>query len=128
VLYAPTALLEPAVAIHATDLRYADDREPATECPNCKGDGWAPRHQWRTTVVQYCDECGGVGFLGIDPSVPTVCSPGSREKVAILTARRNAGFYLWNNADAADFTSGLNANYRHDLRRPKASLRENKET
>lgn len=46
-----------------------------------------------------CEVCLGIGWLGIDPTLPTDLRPGNAAKVIVIAARYVAGLPLWNDDD-----------------------------
>ena len=46
-----------------------------------------------------CEVCRGIGWLGIDPTLPTDMRPGNEAKVIVIAARYVAGLPLWHAND-----------------------------
>lgn len=77
---------------------YAHDKAPAIPCNSCDATGLLPTaHQSHNTE---CGECNGMGYLGVDPDGPTICAPGTREKVSVMARRYEAGLPLHHPLDA----------------------------
>ena len=73
----------------------------ADRCERCQGHGElqfiSPRDAGSS--IDTCPDCQGVGWLGIDPYLPTNARPGSVEKLAVLVARQTARCKLWHALD-----------------------------
>lgn len=70
----------------------------AQPCKTCRGTGISG-----VTVTGHiagdCDQCGGRGFLGVDPAEPCSAAPGTLLKIATIQARYEAGLPFWHDAD-----------------------------
>ncbi len=67
-------------------------------CQSCEGNAPLPHG----SGFAECEECGGLGWTGIDPHKPVTAAPGSAEKVAMLSVRYAAGWPLWNEQDGPE--------------------------
>lgn len=47
-----------------------------------------------------CPPCGGLGWEGIDPLLPTIAPPSTAEKQVVVQVRYAAGFPMWLAGDA----------------------------
>jgi hypothetical protein len=56
----------------------------ARRCDACMGHGCS--HPTPTRRVE-CRACGGHGYFGIDPLLPTICPPGTEEAMVVKRAR-----------------------------------------
>ncbi len=79
--------------------RKGNQKLTAQRCPVCDGIG----RLFANTIHRVdCVRCGGMGWFGIDPRMPVKASPGSDEKVTMLSVRYATGLPLWNDKDSPE--------------------------
>ena len=81
-------------------LIYSDNPDlVAVRCSGCGGTGFRIKRGPRNLCPAGCDECQGVGWKGIDATIPTNFRAGTPGKVAVIAARYAAGKPLWLKGD-----------------------------
>jgi hypothetical protein len=77
-------------------------RRIALRCLRCNGFYFLTSKSYATRDA--CPDCEGVGFIGIDGSLPSSGPQGSESKVAMLVARYAQGLPLWHPGDQIGVT------------------------
>lgn len=77
-------------------FEYAPDRI-ANQCHSCEGFGCDKNVTYRYIE---CTRCKGIGYFNIDPTLPTICPPGTQERMVIARARMRVELPTDNPLDA----------------------------